>query len=73
MNMTPLPAFHHRSVWLLHDGQRALVVDPGDAGPVRNFLATNGLQLEAILVTRHDTSPAGGLEVLRGATGAQAW
>ena len=42
MNLIPLPAFQDNYLWLLHDGQRALVVDPGDAEPVRNFLSEGG-------------------------------
>jgi hydroxyacylglutathione hydrolase len=71
MNLIPLPAFQDNYLWLLHDGQRALVVDPGDAGPVRAYLAEHGLQLEAILVTHHHADHTGGVDELRDATGAQ--
>jgi hydroxyacylglutathione hydrolase len=73
MNLIPLPAFQDNYLWLLHDGQRALVVDPGDADPVRNFLAGRGLQLEAILVTHHHADHIGGLDALRDATGARVF
>ena len=33
MKLIPLPAFQDNYLWLLHDGQRALVVDPGEARP----------------------------------------
>ena len=33
-----IPAFSDNYIWLLHDGQHAWVVDPGDAGPVRAAL-----------------------------------
>jgi hydroxyacylglutathione hydrolase len=29
MKLIPLPAFQDNYLWALHDGQRALVVDPG--------------------------------------------
>ena len=32
MYLIPIPAFNDNYLWLLHDGKRALVVDPGDAG-----------------------------------------
>ena len=73
MNLIPLPAFQDNYLWLLHDGQRALVVDPGDAQPVRTFLARAGLQLEAILVTHHHADHTGGVAELREATGARVW
>lgn len=73
MKLIPLPAFQDNYLWLLHDGQRALVVDPGDASPVRAFLERAGLQLEAILVTHHHPDHTGGVDALRDATGARVW
>ena len=52
MKLIPLPAFQDNDLWFLHDGHRALVVDPGDAQPVMGSLQREGLKLEAILVTR---------------------
>lgn len=73
MKLIPLPAFQDNYLWLLHDGQRALVVDPGDAAPVQAFLAAHGLRLEAILVTHHHGDHTGGVDALREATGARVW
>ncbi|MDB5956022.1 hydroxyacylglutathione hydrolase [Ramlibacter sp.] len=73
MNLTPLPAFQDNYLWLLHDGQRALVVDPGDAGPVQAFLAAHALRLDAILVTHHHLDHIGGVATLREATGARVF
>lgn len=69
MKLIPLPAFQDNTLWLLDDGQRALVVDPGDAGPVQAHLAEHGPQLTAILVTPHHPDHVGGAGALRGATG----
>ncbi len=55
---------------MLHDGQQALVVDPGDAQPVVDALAREGVQLQAILVTHHHGDHTGGVAQLRDATGA---
>lgn len=73
MNLIPLPAFQDNYLWLLHDGQRALVVDPGDADPVRRYLAQRSLKLEAILVTHHHPDHIGGVDALRDETGARVW
>jgi hydroxyacylglutathione hydrolase len=73
MRLIPLPAFQDNYLWLLHDGQRALVVDPGDAAPVQSYLAAHGLRLEAILVTHHHPDHVGGVDALRDATGAQVY
>jgi hydroxyacylglutathione hydrolase len=73
MNLIPLPAFQDNYLWFLHDGQRALVVDPGDAAPVLDRLRATGLQLEAILVTHHHPDHIGGVDAVREATGAQVY
>lgn len=73
MKLTPLPALQDNYLWLLQDGHRALVVDPGDARPVLDALERGGLQLEAILVTHHHPDHVGGVDALREATGAKVW
>jgi hydroxyacylglutathione hydrolase len=73
MKLIPLPAFQDNYLWLLHEGRRALVVDPGDAAPVLAALAEGGLQLEAILVTHHHPDHVGGVDALRDATGARVF
>lgn len=51
-------------VWLLRQGERALVVDPGDAAPVAARLAELGLTLSAILLTHHHGDHTGGVAEL---------
>jgi hydroxyacylglutathione hydrolase len=73
MNLIPLPAFNDNYIWMLHDAQRALVVDPGDSQVVFQALDRLELQLEAILVTHHHADHTGGVAGLRQATGAQVF
>jgi len=74
MPLIPLPAFADNYFWLLHAGDRALVVDPGDAQVVLHWLAQHpGTRLEAILVTHHHADHTGGLAALVQATGAKVW
>ena len=70
MELIALPAFDDNYIWLLHDGQQALVVDPGDAAPVRAALQRLGLQLASILVTHHHRDHTGGVAELHAHTGA---
>jgi hydroxyacylglutathione hydrolase len=65
MNLIALPAFDDNYIWMLHDGRQALVVDPGDAQPVRDALHADGLELVAILVTHHHPDHVGGIDELR--------
>ena len=70
MTLIPLPAFSDNYIWMLHDGQAAWVVDPGDAQPVLDALKTGGLRLQGILVTHHHPDHTGGVDLLREYTGA---
>lgn len=73
MKLIPIPAFDDNYIWLLHDGSRALAVDPGDEAPVLEALKQYGLSLHAILVTHHHRDHCGGVAALRLATGATVY
>lgn len=70
MHLIPIPAFADNYIWLIHNGQDALVVDPGDAQPVLDTLQSLGLQLKNILVTHHHADHVGGVALLRERTQA---
>jgi hydroxyacylglutathione hydrolase len=61
LNVFPVPAFKDNYFWVIDDGQRALVVDPGDATPVISYLAQKFLELAAILITHHHADHVGGI------------
>ena len=60
-----IPAFKDNYIWLLTQGNRAFVVDPGDAAPVLARLETDGLRLEGILITHHHADHQGGVAELK--------
>ena len=61
LNIIPIPAFKDNYIWTLHDRQHAVVVDPGDAAPVRAWLDAQQLKLAAILCTHHHNDHVGGI------------
>lgn len=64
MTLVALPAFADNYIWICHDGQQALVVDPGDGPTVQHWLDQQGLALTAILVTHHHADHIGGVASL---------
>lgn len=61
LRVLTVPAFDDNYLWLIHDGQHAAVVDPGDAQPILDALAANNLSLVAILLTHHHADHIGGV------------
>jgi len=64
MRLRPIPALADNYIWMLDDGQRALIVDPGEAAPVQAVLAADGLVLDTILVTHHHHDHTGAIAEL---------
>ena len=61
---TAIPAFRDNYIWAIRQEDRCVVVDPGDAAPVEQFLLENGLRLTSILVTHHHPDHVGGIPAL---------
>ena len=64
LEIVPLSAFQDNYIWTLRDGKNAAVVDPGEARPVKEYLAREGLTLVAILATHHHPDHVGGISEL---------
>lgn len=60
LTVSAIPAFRDNYIWALHDRHNAVVVDPGDAAPVLDFLRVQKLTLCGILVTHHHNDHVGG-------------
>jgi hydroxyacylglutathione hydrolase len=53
-------AFQDNYIWCLRRASAAVIVDPGDAHPVLDYLSNEGLRLTAILTTHHHADHVGG-------------
>lgn len=76
LSISPLCAFDDNYIWLLRtaNSAKAVVVDPGQAGPVIRVLEEEHLQLAAILITHHHWDHTGGIdELLRHQPGAPVY
>jgi hydroxyacylglutathione hydrolase len=68
LEYVPVPAFADNYIWLVANGRDAVAVDPGEAAPVRAYLAQRGWRLSAILLTHHHADHVGGVtDLLRDA------
>jgi hydroxyacylglutathione hydrolase len=66
IDVVPVRAFKDNYVWTLRNKAHAAVVDPGEAGPVLDYLSREKLELAAILATHHHPDHVGGIaELLR--------
>jgi hydroxyacylglutathione hydrolase len=62
--VVPLRAFNDNYIWTIRDASHAVVIDPGDAKPVIDYLATERLELAAIIITHHHADHTGGVKEL---------
>lgn len=56
-----IPILRDNYVWAIHDGHRAVMVDPGETRPILSWLASRGIALSGILVTHHHADHVGGI------------
>lgn len=59
-----IPILQDNYVWAIHNGQTAILVDPGAAGPILSWLKDRGMTAHAILVTHHHHDHVGGIAAL---------
>jgi hydroxyacylglutathione hydrolase len=64
LRIQAIAAFEDNYIWLLRDGQQAVAIDPGDAGPVIAALEQAGASLAAVLITHRHYDHTGGIAEL---------
>lgn len=65
IKITAIPALQDNYIWAIHDDKQAIVVDPGAAMPVTEFLNSVNLTLTGILCTHRHHDHIGGIGQLR--------
>jgi hydroxyacylglutathione hydrolase len=65
IHIDPIEAFQDNYIWLIHNDQNSIIVDPGDAKPVISALERKKLNLVAILITHHHADHIGGVIALQ--------
>lgn len=71
IKITSIPIFTDNYVHALIKGNECVVVDPGDASPVIDFLSSNNLNLTEILITHHHHDHIGGVANLKNKYGCK--
>ncbi len=65
LDITAIPALSDNYVWLVRHGQHALLIDPGEAQPVLDYLHAHHLSPTQIWVTHQHGDHIGGIAELR--------
>lgn len=59
-----IPILQDNYVWAIHNGNTAILIDPGAAGPILTWLKQRDMSTTAILVTHHHHDHVGGIAAL---------
>ncbi len=65
LRVAALPAFSDNYIWLIHNADTAIVVDPGESQPVIHAIDQLGVKLLAVLNTHHHADHVGGNTTLK--------
>lgn len=66
LTISAIPAFSDNYIWCVANSadNNALIIDPGQAKPVLEYLASHDLTLDAIFITHHHADHVGGVREL---------
>ena len=65
MNIQSIKAYSDNYIWLIATNEGNLVIDPGEASPVINYMHQHSLGLTDILITHHHYDHVGGVIELK--------
>lgn len=64
LSISAINAFSDNYIWVLQNNTQAAIVDPGDAEVCINYLESENIKLNAILITHHHADHTGGIKKL---------
>lgn len=70
-DLVTIPCLSDNYAFLLHRDGKTALIDAPEAGPIARELAARGWGLDEIWITHHHGDHVGGVDELRGATGAR--
>jgi hydroxyacylglutathione hydrolase len=68
-----IPTLKDNYTYAVRAGAEALVVDPGEAGPVREWCRRNGVRITAVVCTHHHSDHIGGVGELKAEFRCTVW
>ena len=61
LKISHIQAYSDNYIWLIQTNEGNTLVDPGDAGPVLDFIQKEEIEIDDILITHHHFDHVGGL------------
>ena len=73
LRIEAISAFSDNYIWAVHDARYCVIVDPGEASGVLDFLKRRDLVLCGLLLTHHHHDHIGGVDEIRAHHPSPAW
>ena len=73
IKITPIKALHDNYIWAIENKNNLVVIDPGEAKPVIEYITKHNLNLAAILITHHHYDHTDGIAEILAFKETKVW